>query len=440
MLFDFDTETLVYALVGAVVFHAIWLALASKLNPLLLLAGIFLLAAPFSLAMYFPGLGLVKLIRIYLTLLMVVTGLVMALRTGIGSASAAYLAFVFFFGAGALWSPNLERAVLYKGLLVALALAGVLTASTIHSLRDLRNAMRILLPFLAIWNILIVGYMVTHPSELGHRLSAYTINANGIAASSAFGLIICAYIALYDDSKFFKTAAYINGVVMATLIPFTGSRGAMGNALLGCAFVIFPVVRRPFMFFLLLLFVAGTGFGVAQFVQPEQASRLAEIDLDSRSSIWEYAINLIRERPIFGQGWDSVTDQRGEITSSNMHSMFFQTAVDAGLVGLAVFLAALVWIGLRGLYAYRLSSRVLGYTPPVCLALGLFAANVLSGIFEIGPLVGTTVNGLLFGFAIGLFDRMPAIVRHTLESAQLEQQMPAGVAIDAGYYGLEQIA
>jgi O-antigen ligase len=404
-LFDFTPEFLVYSLVAAVVFHAIWIALASKFNPLYILATIFLVAAPFSGAMYFTGIGMVKLIRIYMTCLIPLAGIIMIRKTGLGSASILFMIFLVFYVGSSFWAESATEAFLRKGLYGLLMASGIVMAASLRSFEALRNAMRVLLPGCMVFAALIAGYMLAHPGELGKRLSAYTINPNGIGETSAYMAILCAYIALYDNSKAFKVTAYITGATLATFIPFTGSRAGFFIALIGCAILFVPLVRRPVVFTMVLLVIAGTAFGISQFAQSEYTSRLSEFDFQSRQAPWRDAYMLIREKPFIGHGFVASTDAR-ELFSLNMHSSYLQIAVETGFIGLTFLLIALFWTLIRAVGAYRISKAV-PYVPPIYLALALLVSNLLSGFVDIGWVVGTTVNALVFAFSIGLIDRIP---------------------------------
>jgi O-antigen ligase len=271
---------------------------------------------------------------------------------------------------------------------------------------------------------LIVGYMVTHPWELGERLHAYTINPNGIGETAGYLTIICAYVALYDSSKSIKTAAYITGSVIATLIPFTGSRAGFGIALVGCGILAIPLIRRPLMFILIMLFISGTAFGIAQFVQPEHASRLADTSFESRMGVWDDAFSLIREKPIIGHGYIGNTEDR-DVFSKNMHSAYLQITVETGVVGVSFLLIALAWTFIRSIGALR-ASRAAQYVPPIYLAFALLVSNVVSGFFDIGWVVGTTVNALMLAFAIGLIDRIPDMAAQvTNPSYEIDPELAA---------------
>src|SRR5207244_51609 len=120
-----------------------------------------------------------------------------------GPASRAFMLFVCFYVAGAMWSDYAFKGVLYKGLFGLLAVSGVLLGNSVHTFRELKIGLRILLPTCLVWGIVIGSDILAHPGR-GGRLQAYDINANAIASTSAFFAIICTYVVLYDDSKFFK--------------------------------------------------------------------------------------------------------------------------------------------------------------------------------------------------------------------------------------------
>jgi hypothetical protein len=416
MLFEFDAEFLVYSLVGAAVFHALLVVIGTKINPLFILTSVFLFVSPFSIAMYFTGLGMVKIFRVYTTVLIVLIGIVMARRTGIGSASILYLLYTLYGLSAVMWGPEVYDGFLYKGLFTLMVLGGILTASSVNTIHGLKVAMRTLLPSCVAWIGMLVIYMVLNPNSLGKRLSAYTINPNTIAASSAIAAIVCAYVALYDNSKSYKVVAYITGAMAALMMAFTGSRGPTGGAIIGCFCLLIPVVRRPALLFVLLLLALGTVFAIVQFVQPEQASRLTEFNFESRGGPWQDAMILINKNPLLGVGFLGGNYAKREVASGNMHSVFLHAAAETGLMGLLFLLICLFWASIKAKNAYAVC-KATGYTPAFYLALAFFASQLAAGVVEISFLVGTTINSMMFAFSIALFDRLPAVMDQSVREA-----------------------
>ena len=86
---------------------------------------------------------------------------------------------------------------------------------------------------------------------------------------------------------------------------------------------------------------------------------------------------------------------------------------------MAILLAiAVIYAAATGLSMFRFM-RAAGIEPQTAyLALGLAGAILAHGVVEAGTVRGSTVNGLMLPFALGLFDRLPEIVREAWHSGE----------------------
>ena len=96
-------------------------------------------------------------------------------------------------------------------------------------------------------------------------------------------------------------------------------------------------------------------------------------------------------------------------SSANCHNLYLQVLTETGIVGSAIFLAALVQILLR---SRNVKYELYGTDQPELLALplGLLASIAVHGMVEASALFGTTALPLLLGYSVGLIDRLPALI------------------------------
>lgn len=426
-MFEFETETLLWmGLLGAVA-HVVWLLLSNKFHPLYILAAVFLLVSPFSISTStFAVLGVLKVIRVYSTVLLVVAGLFMLRGTGLGAASVTFMSFVALFCFGSLWSDRPTTALLYKGLFALLAFGGILLGITLRSFVDLRRAVHVILPAAVIWVVMLLYDMATHFGTIG-RLASYDINPNQIAAVCAFYLVICLYIALYDPSRSLRMVSYAAAVSLAIIALFTGSRTGVGAAVLGSSIIFIPLVRRPGVFLLTMSLVAVTGYVASLYVHPESAERLTDLE-NTRIGEWRFAFERIAESPIIGHGWLSGPSRSlGQIQPIHLHSLYLQIIADVGILGFTLFLVSLGLIGIKLLRARAIAAANSLPTHPIYLAIALLAMALGTGLFESGPVFGTTVATVLWGMAIGLSDSIPRMLTRELDGGPLAAQPPLEV-------------
>lgn len=408
IMFEFESE--IWLLIGviAVAAHVAWLLLSRVMHPLYVLAAVFLVLSPFAQAVLLPAFPALKMGRVYCTLLLFAVGLFLVRNYRIGAASVSFFVFITWFTAGVLWSDQLWDGLLYKGLFWLLAMGGVFLGNTVRSLRELKQSLRVLLAASIVWVIIIGLDIAATPGQIG-RLRSYGMNPNFIAITSAFYFIICAYIALYDDSKFHKTLAYGTGVAAGVIVPFTGSRAGMGMALLAAMIILMPLARRPMRFVAVSVLVSITIYLVVIYVQPEGADRFLDLQ-NTREHIWRSAWELVVERPLFGHGWVYGRSVFGSIASANLHSMYLQVLAEIGILGGIAFLLAMICAGGKLLGAMRLALKTGVGQPAVHLVMAMLAATLANGIFEAAALVGTSPNALFFGFSIGLVDRLRQLI------------------------------
>jgi O-antigen ligase len=384
----------------AVVGHVLLFIFSLKVDSCTLLAAAFSLLSPFSIS-YESGFA-VKLLRIYVTVLLMLMGVRLWVKRGqrLSGGAKMFLLFVAFYFSGSFWCGEPVESVKYKGLFLMLEIAAVYWGAAVQSPRELLSIVRFMLVPIIGWCFIIALDVVVHPGQVG-RLASYGMNPNGIAASSAFNLVLCLYILFFDRSMFFKQIALGCAIVNVLILPLTGSRGGIGCAVIGAAILAVPMVKRP----VLLLAAAGvmgiTVYFGANLLPTATLERFGDLSTLTRQSIWVVSYQLISDAPIFGHGWvyNTVT---GSIATANQHSIYLQVLVETGFVGLTLMILALLivfWQGWRTLRQTKLWQLPVA---PIYLSFALLSCVISGGAFEGGPMVGTTINALFLGFSVGL--------------------------------------
>lgn len=377
---------------------------------LILLAGYAMLTLLGSIVS--PGQMVAKWGRVYVNLLLVMIAVFLRRDFKMGPASMAFVGFAILYMLVGLYSSQPFTAVKYKGLYLVLVLSGIFTAQSIKSERELRIGMRMMV----ITGIFIASAMLLdmarNPAALSRigRFEPWGIVATRVGAACGPIGIICAFCALYDKSKSWKILAYVVGGTLAVLIVYSGSRGGLFMAGIGCFIIALPVIKRPVLAATSAILVGLVTYAVLSVASnSESAERFTEFNFDSRAEKWALAADMFREKLFFGAGWVVETGKIESGSTANLHNIYNQVAVEMGLFGLGVFFLALLIVVARAILVIN-ETRSTGKNAEVAfLPLGLITAVLAFGIVESGPLMGSTTTGILLAFSIGWIDRLHAL-------------------------------
>ena len=289
---------------------------------------------------------------------------------------AAAFAAVAFAGLGAQWRDCVD-VVRYGSVLwlmkrsrysdrVLIALLVALAAGTLAALAV--GYYRILLT---------TNYQFLGLKSVGH------VNHSAIYLAIALGATLMATRAWWRPARApWRVAGVVTTVLFAVSLFVMQSRAAVGAALVMVAVLLlaYAVRHRRGMRRLALAAAILTGLGLAakpevvekNYVQVERSGTL----LAFREQIWRAGLLAWRDHPVFGvgvHGWGEINEQvvaqsaqrRGEaldlerlMFSSHGHSLYLNTLVEQGVVGLAAVLAVLL------LWAIELARRVPGAAAP----------------------------------------------------------------------------
>ena len=406
---EFTPQLIAIIAVVGIIFHAALFFMARRFNAIAVLAMLFMIAAPLSVA-ELPIASPLKWGRVYLTLLACAIGVIGYRNFSFKTATLAWLAYVGYFFLGSLWSDSPISALSFKGLLLLSMLAGVFMCYSLKDAFEFRQVMRILLLGGFIFAVVILLALLLNPSSITHvgRFAPFGINPNRIAQTLAPQLIVCAFVVLYDDSKLWKVMGYIVATIFGLAILLTSARGAIVFAAAGVFGVAFPIMKRPDI----VAGVGGVAGAVIYFVSKlfnTDTERLAEVNLDTREGVWTEAMIWFSESPIIGRGWAYFQPEGVDrLSMLNMHSIYFQTLAELGVIGFGILVVVLCTLFAKGLRLFW-SSR--GDDPyfyrMACFALGLTGATFVHGLVESGTFTGGTNAALLLGFGVALIDRIP---------------------------------
>ena len=409
---DLSLNEWIIVIVSALVTHVALLVSSRWVNAVFLIAAAYFILAPLSVAQDFAFVALAKYGRVYVTLLLLLVGFFVLRVHRLRGTAIVFLLYVGVYVFSGLWSDLPVDALKYKGLYGLAVLSGFVLAYSVRSFRDLELGLRVLLVAGAIFGAFIMLEFMRNPTAIFHRerLSFWGMSANRIGQTLAPMLMVCAYLALYASVKPWKIAGYVVGTVLGVLIMYTGSRGAAGEALLGCFVISIPLIRRPALLVVVAVIVGTTVLFTLSRAQTEAPERLLSVNLESREDVWAYAMDEFRDAPLFGHGWVYYIGSQGP-SSRNMHSIYFQTLVEAGLFGFVIMGIAVVYAGFSGLRMFRIVRWCGIETQTAYLALGVALAILAHGVIEAGTVRGSTLNGVMLPFALGLFDRIPELLR-----------------------------
>lgn len=409
MIPNVDLTLLLVAVMVGIAAH-IGLVVASRwTNALFLTTGAFIVICPLAAAIM-PWASLLKLGRVYCTVLSFVIGLVLMRLWRPRPAGLAFLAFATYYFMAASWSEMPIDGLKFKGLYLLLVLVGLMLAYSVRDARDLANGLRAIALCGSVLAAVVLVEMVRNPySVTGGRFTPWGINPNTMGREAALLVVVCAAVALYDRVKAWKVYGYVLGAFMAFMVLATGSRASTGMAAIGTLCVVLPFTRRPALLAGMAVLVGVAGAVILPYVE-DTTRRLTDTSFENRAGVWGPGWQQFKDSPIIGHGWVFDLTVREGASSGNLHSMYLSILVEIGAVGAVMFLLMILYEFARGLRAIRLTRGATPENGYVFLAGGIVAGVLGYGTAESGPLTGSTACALALPFALALLDRLPEMV------------------------------
>ncbi|MEM1445773.1 MAG: O-antigen ligase family protein [Planctomycetota bacterium] len=360
-----------------------------------------------SLATKFPFIFEAKNLRVVLTVLVFLMSvyLVHRNRPSLNPLILCIWAFLIFFLLSSGWSETPLTALLYKGLFVAMAGAGVLWGWSQREGSDVTTNIRTLflahlIIVCAMWIAVVIdGGLV----RIVSRMDPMGLNPIGVGEWGSLLAVFGVAMLLYEKKAWLLLAQV--GVFLGCLtMLLSGSRGAVISAglmvliTLGYRAKDFIVPILALIIPMLLLF-----YYLPELAEKDAIQRLGEADLSGRTAIWARGLEPFFESPLFGIGW-LATIVNGRLSSENVHSIYITTLSETGLVGgilLLLMFLMVVYFSLMGYLGRQRNPtlRDVAYRIMAALAAFYFA----KGIVESGPLYGTTTLPLIGFFAFASF-------------------------------------
>lgn len=210
-----------------------------------------------------------------------------------------------------------------------------------------------------------VNYLYFVQGYLGIYHNGYGgLDNNGAGIMLAMGVPLCFFV--WEGSQRAWRWLYLSLVpVLLHAVLMTYSRGAMVSLLAAMPFVFWRSRRKRQMALVMLLLAA---IALPKMAGKEIVSRFftirnyeADGSAQSRLASWKAAWQIATEHPILGVGVRNSSlltyDYGADMVGRVIHNQYLQVAADSGLVGLALYLAALLAVWLATLRARRAVAR-----------------------------------------------------------------------------------
>jgi len=364
------------------------------------LAGAFLIVAPLSLATDLEAAPTLKYVRVAICM----TGAFVAVLGGAAGqlrlAAGALMAFAVFYSLAPIWSQYPLQGVLYKTVFLSALILGMCVGVSWRSREELKNGLRLLASLAAVASLIVLYQYRGSPEAMTRlgRLAAFGINANAIGMTASGYLLITIFLAM-NERGIWRIVGSLGSGILVILLIATGSRGGLAMAVLGASIQFIPWMKRPGRLVGIGAILAVILLAFSGDIDPTAVDRLTS-DVNTRSGMWQAGLRLFFQSPVVGHGWIS----SGGRSTSNLQNLYLQILAETGIVGGVLFLLGA--FGMAGLIR-RLSGRIYPVDRPVYyFALGLMVALVVHGMAESALILGSTVNTMLFGFALGLFQNL----------------------------------
>jgi O-antigen ligase len=312
---------------------------------------------------------------------------------------------------GWVWRSNPPMAALLVIFLASLVAADILPA--LDWFQMIKSLISLILPFLFLQCVyrreaidryikiitfvplisVCVGLLLAaagvQPAFRGEYTGALRLQGMNIApylaqfAYAAF--FLCVVQAVAEGQRGYFVLAGINLIIILA----TGTRMPMLTAaIMGVGVMLFSPQQSFSMSMRVKVTLAGLVLlaGALFVVWPQIEARFfgdRAPGASGRDVIWGFYMNAISENPWFGRGVGSGTvllqtvDERN-VTTTAAHNEYVRIAMDGGIFGLAIFLAAIVWWVSSERRFMRRDERVLFLSYMVSLAVLTFTENTLS--------------------------------------------------------------
>ncbi len=295
--------------------------------------------------------------------------------------------YVILCAASTILSPNLAFSLAWAFKLGLVALVIQLLSSQMEDYGDLRTFLRVTLWAFAFLAIVPTIQSFLNPAQAfgeGGRLGGLLAPDEQSALS---GILILLVLALYSESGR-KWPIVLGGVGIATMVMSGGKTGIASAVFCGVAFYLLQRKYRPAMGLLLGFVLVGLplylftplGTYLQGYLQSGEASTFT-----GRTPLWQVAISGIFQRPILGHGFVASQFMANQLVdipfaASNAHNGFLEALYNNGVVGLALIMLILLYIGRNLWKAFRDPCDLPGYSQIAAGSIAIFLNILMNGM------------------------------------------------------------
>lgn len=234
--------------------------------------------------------------------------------------------------------------------------------------------------------------------NLGMNVDMDNMRAGGFAPPNhaAFGLNIFLFAVIsgvFNADSFYKKVAYLLvTIILIISLVLTGSKGGVGSMLVGLALVLFtnPAIKGRrlswsilFGFVIIFSIICALMLGegrLSESAKNRQASEMTNRSFSTRIEIWKRGFKESGNNLSLIYGYGLGASQAKAEILPHMHSFYFSTILDLGLIGMALFFCIIY-------YTFKKLRQCIKSTP------SRYLKNLLS-CFS-GALVAALINGLV---------------------------------------------
>lgn len=170
--------------------------------------------------------------------------------------------------------------------------------------------------------------------DTSYRCSAYCANPNYLAELLVVSVLSCAYLEITRSSR--AVYCYPVAIINCIAIFLTGSMFAWIALLVGIAMLLLLTRHHIILSVMIIIFIAAM---LTVMSQPDIFPRLNEASATTinRFKIWQFAIEHVKDHPLFGQGFLSYRmvsrDVLGAYTGWHCHNIIIESLLSFGIIG-----------------------------------------------------------------------------------------------------------
>jgi O-antigen ligase len=225
-------------------------------------------------------------------------------------------------------------------------------------------------------------------------------------------------LAAFLKNQVLRISAVLSFLLLLPILLFNASRAVWGAVLFTILVVSF-LKSKKVMVFLMVVFLVGGFLFLPDYFQNRVATTFSSDRWGDRVAMWESAINISKDFPVFGAGLGTYKKLIYEYNSPaaykkqghlHAHSSYLELLAETGIVGLVSFLL-LFWVYFKNFFQFYkkdLDDKIkvinLGFFGSILAVLitGLSGSLIVVGVQE------ASLFWFFFGLAAGLGDKNAA--------------------------------